>query len=78
MTRADIFREIQELPRAERFEILESLARLLRQESQARPLTGTTGRNLMAAAQALQADYQTDPDLTAFTALDRKDFHAAQ
>jgi hypothetical protein len=53
MTRADIFREIQELPRAERFEILESLARLLRQESQARPLTGTTGRNLMAAAQAL-------------------------
>lgn len=31
---------------------------------------------LIAAAQALQADYKTDKELTAFTALDGDDFHA--
>ena len=31
---------------------------------------------LAAAAQALLADYQTDPELTAFQALDGDDFHA--
>ena len=31
---------------------------------------------LTAAAQALLADYQTDPELTAFQALDGDDFHA--
>lgn len=31
---------------------------------------------LAAAAQALLADYQTDPELTAFSALDGEDIHA--
>jgi predicted CopG family antitoxin len=31
---------------------------------------------LAAAAQALLADYQTDPELSAFQALDGDDFHA--
>ena len=31
---------------------------------------------LTAAAEALLADYQTDPELTAFQALDGDDFHA--
>ena len=31
---------------------------------------------LTAAAQALLADYQTDPELTAFQTLDGDDFHA--
>lgn len=31
---------------------------------------------LAAAAQALLVDYQTDPELTAFHALDGDDFHA--
>ena len=31
---------------------------------------------LTAAAQALLADYQTDPELTAFQKLDGDDFHA--
>jgi predicted CopG family antitoxin len=31
---------------------------------------------LTAAAQALLADYQTDPELTAFQALNGDDFHA--
>ncbi|MBI4664627.1 MAG: hypothetical protein HY735_38025 [Verrucomicrobia bacterium] len=76
MTRADILREIQALPAPERFEILESLARLLRPPGPARPLAGTTERSLASAAEALRADYQTDPDLTDFTALDGEDFHA--
>jgi predicted DNA-binding ribbon-helix-helix protein len=33
-------------------------------------------RQLADAAQALLADYETDPDLTAFTALDGDSFHA--
>ena len=76
MTRADILREIQALPVPERFEILESLARLLQQPSQERQPVGTTARSLAAAAEALRSDYQTDPELTAFTALDGEDFHA--
>jgi predicted DNA-binding protein len=31
---------------------------------------------LVEAAERLQADYQKDPDLTAFQALDGEDFHA--
>ncbi len=33
-------------------------------------------QQLAQAAEALLADYQTDPELTAFTALDGEDFHA--
>jgi predicted CopG family antitoxin len=32
--------------------------------------------DLAKAAQALLADYQGDPEMTAFTALDTEDFHA--
>ena len=32
--------------------------------------------HLAAAAQALLSDYESDPDLTAFTALDGEDFDA--
>ncbi|MEW5870662.1 MAG: ribbon-helix-helix protein, CopG family [Chloroflexota bacterium] len=32
--------------------------------------------DLALAAKALLADYQEDPDLTTFTALDAEDFHA--
>jgi hypothetical protein len=33
-------------------------------------------QDLARAAQALLEDYQNDPELTAFTALDAEDFHA--
>lgn len=33
-------------------------------------------RRLFLAARELLADYQVDPELTAFTALDGEDFHA--
>ena len=63
---------------SEEFEMLEYLARSLRQQSQTNPPSGTAPRSLTAAAEALRADYQKDPDLIAFTALDCEDFHAAR
>lgn len=78
MIRADIVREIQALPFQEQFEMLEYLARSLRQSSQAPSLPGTAPRSLAAAAQALRADYENDPELTAFTALDGEDLHATR
>ena len=78
MIRAEIVREIQALPFQEQFEMLEYLARSLRQQSQAHYSSGTVPGSLAAAAESLQADYQNDPDLTAFTALDCEDFHAAR
>ena len=56
----------------------EHLAHSLRQQSHARSSAGAAPRSLAAAAQALRADYQNDPDLTVFTALDCEDFHAAR
>ncbi|MBI2924344.1 MAG: hypothetical protein HYY24_01420 [Verrucomicrobia bacterium] len=78
MIRADIVREIQAQSFQEQFEMLEYLARSLRQQSRAHPPSGTAPRSLAAAAEALRADYQNDPDLTAFTALDCENFHAAR
>ncbi len=78
MLRANIVREIEALPFQEQFEMLEYLARSLRQRSQAQAASGTASSSLAAAAAALRSDYQNDPELTAFTALDSEDFHAAR
>ena len=78
MIRTDIVREIQALPFQEQFEMLEYLARSLRQQSQAKAASDTSSGSLMAAAEALRSDYQTDPELTVFTALDGEKFHAAR
>jgi hypothetical protein len=79
MTRSDIFREIRALSLAEQFEVLESLARLLRQQCPAKPQGGAARSQLALAAEALCADdYQADPERTAFTALDCEEFHAAR
>ncbi|MCP4428395.1 MAG: type II toxin-antitoxin system Phd/YefM family antitoxin [Chloroflexi bacterium] len=45
------------------------------EESAAKPTSSKEAR-LMAAAQALLTDYETDDELTAFTALAGDDFHA--
>ena len=78
MSQSDIVRQVQALPFHEQFEMLEYLARSLRHQSQAQFASGAAPRSLAAAAQALRGDYQNDPDLTAFTALDCEDFHAAR
>ena len=78
MIRANLIREIQALPFQEQFEILEHLARSLRQPIQACSPADTPPGSLVAAAKSLLADYLNDPDLTAFTALDCEEFHAAR
>ncbi len=78
MLRANIVREVQALPIQEQFEMLECLARSLRQQCQARAASDTSSGSLTAAAEALRSDYQNDAELTAFTALDGEDFHAAR
>ena len=75
MIRAEIVREIQALPFPEQCELLEHLARSLRRQT---PVAATVPGRLASAAAALRADYQSDPDLTAFTALDSEDFPAAR
>ena len=52
-----------------------SLSDLIREMLQVQ-LEALHQKELAQAAEALLADYQTDPDLTAFTALDSEDFHA--
>jgi len=76
--RADIVREIHALSFQEQFEMLECLARSLRQQSQAKAACDTPSGSLMAAAEALRSDYQIHSELTVFTALDGEDFHAAR
>jgi predicted CopG family antitoxin len=52
-----------------------SLSDLIR-EMLAKQLEDHKKRELELAAKALLTDYQRDPDLTAFSALDADDFHA--
>jgi len=52
-----------------------SLSDLIREMLQAM-LEERRQQELAQAAQALLADYQNDPELTAFTALDGEDFYA--
>ena len=56
------------------YEQYESMVTQL-EESAKKPASGKEAQ-LMAAAQLLLADYESDADLTAFTDLDSEDFHA--
>jgi hypothetical protein len=78
MKQTDILHAVQALSMQEQFEVLESIARLLRQQCPAPPKDGTGRGRLAAAAEALRSDYRTDPELTAFTGLDREDFHVTR
>jgi hypothetical protein len=78
MTHLEILKQMKHLPAAERLSIVESTVHQLREElalSGARNPEGTEAR-LGRAAEALQADYSSDHELTAFTALDGDPFHA--
>ena len=78
MTQTDILAAVRTLSVQEQFEVLESLARLLRQQCPVVPIVHADCGRLAAAAEALSADYRTDPALTAFTALDCEDFHVTR
>ncbi len=80
MTRNDILEELNKLPADERLDIVESALRRLREQFLAgRPeVTAERRERLSIAADALRTAYETDSELTAFTTLDRDDFHAAR
>ncbi|RFP66423.1 hypothetical protein D0N36_03495 [Hymenobacter lapidiphilus] len=68
MTTAAILREIQKLPLAEKLRVVENTLENIQAEKTSR---------LEKAAEALYHDYATDPELTAFTSLDKQPYHEA-
>ena len=62
---------LTEIARRERRSLAEVIRQMIDEQIQARQQ-----RALEQAARALLADYQTDPELTAFSVLDGQDFHA--
>ena len=80
MTRTDILDELNKLPADEQLSIVETALRQLREQFRAGRLDAASERRerLSVAADALKTAYETDPELTAFTTLDRDDYHAAR
>ena len=79
MKSAELLKEIERLPLAERLAVAEAALRMARKEVEKRRAAdgGKTVRQRMAAAaQALRADYDSHGEFTAFTALDSEDFLA--
>ena len=78
MTPAQILGEIQQLPRQEQSRIYEALKELVLKQGGPSALNKGRHDDLTLAARALRSDYVSDSELTAFTALDGEDFHAAR
>lgn len=78
MTNSEIIDQLKQLTTAERLAVIEAATRLIR-EDLSQPETDEKGedKQLAQAAKALLADYQSDPELTAFTSLDGEDFRHA-
>ena len=79
MTQIEILQELKKLTSAERLAVAEAALHLVREDLQrtSQPSSKSQISQQMAdAAKALMRDYQTDPDLTAFTILDNEDFCA--
>jgi hypothetical protein len=79
MTQKNILNEISKLSFAERLTLMESVLHSLREELQ--QVEGASkdaglSEQLTKAAVALLSDYESDEELTAFTALDAEDFYA--
>jgi metal-responsive CopG/Arc/MetJ family transcriptional regulator len=62
---------LTEIARRERRSLSEVIRQMIDEQIQARQQ-----RQLEQAAQALLTDYQANPELSAFSALDGQDFHA--
>jgi hypothetical protein len=77
MTRSAILQELETLPISDRLAIAEAALRSIRQEMQGQDDAldlPERKRQLATAAEALLQDYETDSELTSFTALDAEDF----
>ena len=78
MTNSEIIAQLKQLTTAERLAVIEAATRLIREDlSQPETNENVEDEQLAQAATALLADYQSDPDLTAFTSLDGEDFRHA-
>lgn len=66
----EIISEIQKLPVNQRLLIVEKILQLIREESDNREID-----ELSIAAKELLVDYETDEELTAFTAIDSEDIY---
>ena len=64
-------KELAEIARSENRSVSDVVREMLQKQLEERKR-----QDLATAAEALLADYQTDPELTAFAALDADDFHA--
>ena len=64
-------KELAEIARSENRSLSDVVREMLQKQLEERKR-----QDLATAAEALLADYQTDPELTAFAALDADDFHA--
>ena len=71
MSTTQLLSEINQLPLPERLRLVEMAIHSIRQATPAKP-------DMAEAAQLLLADYQSDPELTAFTALDQESFYEAR
>ncbi len=70
MTNSEIIDQLKQLTTAERLAVIEAATRLIREDlSQPEAKEDDQDQQLTQAASALLADYQTDPELTAFTSL---------
>lgn len=68
-----VLTKLRRLPQAQQQEVLHFVEFL---EAKAGENPAIQRKKLATAAQALLADYETDDELTGFTALDGEDFHA--
>jgi hypothetical protein len=78
MTHAEILEQIKKLSLRERLEVIDAAIHLFRDELArgVHPLTQQDRKKLLSqAADALLKDYETDSELTSFSALDGEDFH---
>ena len=79
MTHTEILEQIKKLSPKERLEVIDAAIHLLRDEltPNVQPSSPQERKRLLSqAADALLPDYETDNELTSFTALDGEDFHA--
>ena len=80
MTRNDILDELNKLPAEERLSIVETALHQLREQFRSGKGDASDDRRerLCVAADALKGAYESDRELTAFTTLDRDDYHASR
>ena len=76
MIQKEVLAELERMTDEERLEVIETATRLIRasQGSAHLPRRRPQNAGLARAAEIMRAEYESDSELTAFTALDAEDF----